>query len=157
MFLCRAAAGASLVATLLLITGGCRSGNGSDPDPAIRMRTVVVVMTDGANGDWPAEVEMVRVRDANLLTELLRIESAAWFADAGEKFVKANPEALVDRWEMVPGTSVGPVNVRIRAKVTGVVFCNIPGTPPVRLSHHGHVTLRVDDEGCAIQGDQPAR
>ncbi len=147
-------AAALLVATVLL--GACRSSNDASPDPAIRMRSLLLVMTDGANGDWPVAVDLVRVRDANLLTELLRIESAAWFRDAGEKFAKANPDALIEQWEIVPGTSVGPLNVRVRAKVTGVVFCNIPGTPPVRLGYHGHVTLGIDDDGCTLRGDDPA-
>ena len=148
---------ASVALAILLALGACRGNGVIKPDPPIKLRNVVLVMADDANDDWPVAVDMVRVNDGNLLTELLRIESAAWFGEAGEKFRRANPQALIDQWEIVPGTTVGPVNVRVRQRVTGVVFCDIAGTPPVRLGYNGDVTLRIEDDGCTMQGGRLAR
>ena len=144
----------AIAGTLALALGGCAMfrGDGTQkPRDATKVRSVTVVMSETANQGWPVALEMVRVGDEALVATLLRIEATDWFATAGEAFRHANPTAVFDAWEVVPGTTIGPFETRMRGRLAGVLFCGTRlATPPQRMAEGGHLTIYVDDEGCDV-------
>ena len=144
-----------LAAAALLV--GC-AGQSEAPTKPRRLivDTVTLVMAAHVNENWPVAVELVRVADADLLRELLAIESSAWFDGEGDKFRSAHPRALSDIWEVVPGTVVGPVDVSYARRVAGVLFCDLRGRVPQRVERNGAIVVRIEDDGCKI-GSAPSR
>ena len=148
-----AALGPALTVGCGLLPGGGGGGGerNAKPDPPVKIKTVSLAMLPDTNDNWPAAVELVRVRDESLVEVLLRTDTADWFAETGESFRMAHPDALFDDWEVVPGSTVGPVKVGRRGRFGGVLFCGLrePG-PPVRVTHKGRVMITVDDSGCVV-------
>ncbi len=157
----RTRSAAMLPATVLLVTAlliGC-AGNREKPTKPRRLSldSVTLVMAADVNDNWPVAVELVRVADADLLRQLLVIESSGWFDGEGDKFRSANPRELFDIWEVVPGTVVGPISVKARKRVAGVLFCDLRGRVPQRVEHQGSIVVRIEDEGCKIGTAPPRR
>lgn len=110
-------------------------------------------MSPTSNAGWPARVELVRVRDETLAGVLLRIEAANWFGDEGFSFRQANPLALYDAWEIVPGTNIGPFDIDERGDFAGVLFCDLRrARPPMRLPRGGDLMIYIDNEECNVTG-----
>ncbi|MDE0372535.1 MAG: hypothetical protein OXI73_08330 [Rhodospirillales bacterium] len=151
----RAARAALLAVLCSALIAGCalfNRGGGDRPQPVIRVTWVSVAMPPNINGNWPVPVELVRVRNEALVQTLLQTETDAWFGDAGANFRVANPDAFFDAWEIVPGTSIAPVNVARHGRFGGVLFCGLrEPVPPVRVAHRGWLRITVDEAGCVIQ------
>lgn len=142
----------------LLVAGGCA---GRDPfaiDDPLKLKRVSLAMAAGANGNRPARVELVRVGDMRLLDELIATDATAWFDGVGERFHRANPRAVFNAWELVPGHVSGPVNVKAKGRFAGVLFCDAPsGSAPFRLERDGDLTVVIDDNGCRLDGGRRRR
>ena len=147
--------GLVLSAALLV---GCAGKSEKPTKPRrLRMDSVTLVMAAEVNDNWPVAVQLVRVGDADLLRELLAIESGAWFDGEGDKFRSANPNALFETWQVVPGTVVGPVSVRTRKRLAAVLFCNLSGRVPQRIEREGAIVVRIEDDGCKVVPAPPRR
>ena len=152
-------AGLLLIAMAVTLSGcsmfGLFGGGGEDrkqkPQERIKVKSVSLAMSPDANERWPVRVELVRVKDERLAKSLLLIKTENWFGEEGEGFQKANPQALYDEWEVVPGTAIGPFKTRKRGRYAGVLFCGtrVP-RPPERISRKGHMMIHVDDQGCNV-------
>lgn len=152
---------AGLAVALTGLVAGCfgRFADDSAPDPPLKLETVSLTMLAEANDNWPARIALVRVPDNDLVSELLRMKPEAWFGDDGETFQLEHPEAVVNLWEVVPGTSPGPFEVklgRFADKVAGVLFCGVRSSPsPLRFDRDEEVTILIGDEGCTLEGGEP--
>lgn len=165
----RAASGFLLPAVVVsMLVSGCGTldGIGLDlskwtgkPKPRISVSWVSVAVMPNVNENWPVPVELVRVRDEALVGMLLDMDTDDWFGEGGESFRLAHPDAVFDYWEVVPGTSTDPVEIRRLGRFGGVLFCGLRESPPppVRVAHRGRMRITVDDSGCAFgrQDDQP--
>lgn len=148
------------VGTMLLVAAaGCAGRSPAEPpERPLRLRYIEFQMAEKANQNWPARVELVRMRDARLAADLLRFTTGDWFGGAGQAFKDGHPQIILDRWEIVPGTSIGPFFVRIREDVVGVLFCGTRSDPPpLRFERDGDVTVKVDESGCTLDGGVPSR
>ena len=139
---------------LALTAAACGWFGGDDvqePRNPIRVRSVSLAMSTESNGGWPVRVELVRVRDETLAGVLLRIEARNWFGDEGLGFRQANPLALYNAWEVVPGTNIGPFDIDERGDFAGVVFCGTrQPRPPLRLPQGGDLLIYIYNEGCNV-------
>jgi len=143
---------AGFPAAALTGCGLLQFGGGDSPQPRIRVSWVSVAMMPDVNERWPVPVELVRVGDESLVQTLLQIETGDWFGEAGDNFRLANPDAVFDSWEIVPGTSIAPVNVARHGRMGGVLFCGLrEPSPPVRVAHRGWLRILVNESGCALQ------
>lgn len=151
--LCTAARWLALGAAILVVAG-CAGQGGESIEDALELRTVTIRMARDANDRWPATVELVRVDDERLVRELVGISAEDWFADQGRAFRAANPTALSDVWEIVPGEESGPHDARVEdGEFAGVLFCDTKeAAPPMRLEYGGRVELRVSETGCEVEG-----
>ena len=143
----------ALVVLMLLIVTACAGRNPYAIDDPIKLKRMSFVMAPGANDDWPARVELVRVADERLVAELIATDTSAWFGETGNAFKRAHPKASYDGWELVPGHASGPVDVKRKGKLAGVLFCDAQsGSTPFRVQRDGHLTVVIDDAGCRIEG-----
>lgn len=72
----------------------------------------------GANADTPIAVDLVLLRDKDLLKEVPKLSAAAW-SQRREQFLRDYPDKkqLTDyRWEWVPGQQVRCFNVQMAPK-----------------------------------------
>ena len=143
-----------IVAVLLAMSvAGCASKSEkiTKPKDALKLRNITLHMEPGTNGNWPVRVDLVRTKDAELLPRLTAMKADGWFGEAGTSFRDAHPDVYVDSWEIVPGTVIGPFNIRLRERVAGLLFCDTPSTPPpLRLVRSGSVLVTVDDDRCRL-------
>lgn len=144
--------GCGLMKAIFKSGGGNEGDKSVAPKPPLKIRSVTLVMDEAANDNWPVAVEMVRVRDANLIKELLAIDSKEWFAKESEAFRAANPNAYFDKWEVVPGTAIEFAKVkRMSGRVGGVLFCDLVGSKPaMRINKNGRVFIKIGPDGCEI-------
>lgn len=159
---------------ILWLAAGCAllgRGGGTGKEPVakgLNLKTLTFEVDVGGNDNSPVRVELARVKDEGLASELVRLDSADWFEGEGEAFRRANPEAIFDAWEVVPGQRWGPFDVTVkrgfrarvlrRGKVAGVLFCDTLGNAaPLRVETNGHVTVFVGDDGCEIRPPPPKR
>ena len=137
---------------LCALLGGCALFGRGDAVEGPEIDVVTLSMAEGANDGWPVRVELVRTDRADVLHRLLSTPSHEWFDAAARAFENAYPAVRIDRWELVPGTQVGPVGVEIDDDAVAVLFCELaPGSGPVRLAIGQHLAVRVTDEGCAVR------
>ena len=117
------------------------------------VRYIAFETSERVNRNAPVAVELVRTGDDELLEELLDITTDGWFSGPGHEFRLARPDLLVDRWELPPGGSFGPYDVRAQRGLAAVLFCRTPLSPgPVLLDPSATVTIDIDDGGCAPAG-----
>ena len=148
---------AALAAVAAVLTG-CAGKSESPTKPRkSRVDAVTLVMAPHVNDNWPVAVQLVRVDDANLISDLLAIESSAWFEGESEKFRNANPNVLLETWEVVPGTVVGPVSIWSRRRLGAVLFCDLRGRMPQRVERSGAIVVRIEDDGCQVVAPPPRR
>ena len=115
-----------------MLTAGCglfEFTDDADTVQILEIDTVVLAMNARVNDDWPARVSLVRVDDVGLMNDLLHLDTRSWFADGGESFRDANPEAFYDDWEVVPGSRIGPFDVRVSENVGRRHFLRHQGEP----------------------------
>ena len=138
--------------------GGSKKEQTTKPKDNLNLRTVTVTMAPNANNGWPASIELVRVTDADLVTELLAITPQDWFGAKGEAFKLAHPEAYFNQWQPVPGSSTPAENVAVRSRVAGVLYCNLPGiSAPSRVRQDGHIVIRITEHGCEVDSRRKSR
>ena len=123
------------------------------PEPHLEVSTVIVSIAEGINDGWPVRVELVRVETVEEMDKLLEIDTEGWFGEAGANFRLRNADAHVDAWEVAPGTSAGPFDVKRRGEFGGVLFCTAGDTAPVRFEQGGDAIVIVDEEGCIATGE----
>ena len=141
---------AALVAAALLVAA-CSSNGIKDP---VEIDHMSFDMQVGANDNRPARLELVRVDEERLVRELVGIETVDWFGPAGEAFRSANPDAVYDTWELVPGQTTGPFEVEADGDLAAILFCDTrEPPPPLRLVRDGRVDVRVGADGCAVEGE----
>ncbi len=149
-----------VIALLSGLVGGCRSQGESitKPERPLKLRTITLALDAQANDNWPVRVELVRVRDADLVDALLDIQTDAWFDQDGRNFRQRHPDAHFDSWEVVPGTTIGPFKARRRGRLAGVLFCDtrVPSAP-LRVARNGKVLVTIGDEGCEVGGGKPRK
>lgn len=156
---CLAAAAAFLAAC----AGGPAQEEPKEPEKPLRIETIKLVTVKGANDNTPVQVDLVRVRDAFLLPELLKTETRAWFAEGRDKFRNAHPDAHIDSWELVPGTVVGPADIELDGDVAGVLFCGLMKVGeenagiPQRVARDGDLIVTIGDTECVVGGGEPSR
>ena len=122
------------------------------PDYPTRIREISFEVAEGANGDWPVSIELVRTPDGSLVEQLLDIDTRVWFGEVGEEFRNANPDVRFDSWEVVPGTIAGPYDIAVGGRVAGVLFCRAPGSfGPILLGRDAAVIVTVGSGGCELQ------
>ena len=148
---------AALVAVAALLIGCAGQSEKPTKPRKSRVDAVTLVMAPRVNNNWPVAVQLVRVDDADLVRDLLAIESSAWFEGEAEKFRSANPNVLLDTWEVVPGTVVGPVSIWSRQRLAAVLFCDLRGRMPQRIERNGAIVVRIEDDGCQIAAPPPRR
>jgi hypothetical protein len=155
----------ALPCLVLLALPGCTGGfsgffgdffgdfleRGTGP-PVVDITSVVLEMSENANNDWPARIDLVRVDDAGTYDRVLAVDPAEWFDGAGaRKFEDAHPRAHLDRWEIVPGTSIGPFDLGLFDDVAAVLLCDVDSTPPPKaVALEGDLRIIVTDSGCEI-------
>ena len=147
-----------------LVLAGCASPPGAAGSaaqmPTLTLESVTLRMAADVNDSWPVPVELVRVADPEARERLLAMNAADWFGDAGEEFRVANTDAVYDSWELVPGTTAGPFDVRVVGRYGGVLFCNVQGEEPqlaVPFERDGEVLVSVGDDGCTLAGGCPTQ
>lgn len=148
----------------LLALPGCSSGlggfigdllgRGAGP-PSVDIESVVLVMSADTNEDWPARVHLVRVDDAGTHDRLLAVDPREWFDGAGaRRFEDAHPQAHIDRWEIVPGTTIGPfaIDAGLFDDFAAVLLCDVESDPPPKtIAMDGDLRIIVTDAGCEIR------
>lgn len=105
-------------------------------------RLVVTVAPD-ANQNSPLAVDLVLVRDSNLLKTLAKVQVSDWFRDRGT-WEMDNPKHLqVMSWEWAPGQRVAPIPLDLPGGLKGgLLFVSYPtpGAKPVPVDpSHGIV------------------
>lgn len=142
------------VLMLLMGCGGNKKESIVKPKPPLKIKTIKLTMESNANDNWPVPVELVRVADASLTKELLKIEPKDWFEKAGADFRNAHPEVYFDLWEVVPGTIVGPAKAKVRGRVAGVLFCGVDDdSVAMRVRTNGKVLVSIREGGCTVGRD----
>lgn len=142
------------VLMLLIGCGGSKKESIVKPKPPLKIKTIKLTMESNANDNWPVPVELVRVADADLTKELLKIEPKEWFKKAGADFRNAHPGVYFDSWEVVPGTIVGPAKAKVRGRVAGVLFCgDADDSVALRVRTNGKVLVSIREDGCSIGRD----
>ena len=149
---------------VLLALPGCTGGfggllgdllNRDDGLPVADIASVVLEMPENANDDWPAVVHLVRVDDAGTYARVLSVDPAEWFDGAGaRRFDDAHPQAHLDRWEIVPGTSIGPFELDdgLFEEYAAVLLCDVASSPPPKaVALEGDLRIIVTDSGCEIR------
>lgn len=109
-------------------------------------------MGTATNGNRPLRVELVRVDDKSLVSDLTRMSGAAWFRAGGRALRREHPDVAVDRWELVPGGHHGPFRLAVNGKVNGVLFCGPSRNPPLELRWRRRMEVEVDGQGCWMSG-----
>lgn len=147
----------ALVAVMLV--AACKNAESpTEPARPLKLKTISLSMSAEANDNWPVPVELVRFEDATLADILLRKDAQNWFDGEGEDFRRAHPEVRSDSWEVVPGTLVGPFEMRMRGKLAGVLFCGTrQPAAPLRVERKGNVVINIDDTGCTLTGGAPSK
>ena len=158
-------AAALLAVALVSGCGGVQGPSTVSPASSYCVDSLSLTVRDGTNASRPVKVTLVQAQDPRAIDELGRIESRAWFGEGGDAFRRTYPEAVVHDWELVPGRTAGPFDVAVDALVAGVLFCEtragsppLPvcetraGSPPLPVTRIGDVTVKVDDDGCTLDG-----
>ena len=160
----------ALSCVVLLALTGCGGGLGAlgslggvvggllDRDtgpPAVDIESVVLEMPETANDDWPARVHLVRVDEADTYARVLAVDPQEWFDGGGaRRFEDAHPQAHLDRWEIVPGTSIGPFefDTGFFDDFAAVLFCDVESDPPPKaVAQEGDLRVVVTDSGCEVR------
>ena len=147
-----------MIAGLLASMAGCAADSALvEPPRPLRIESATLSLAPLANERRPVRVSLVRVDDERVAQDLLAMAGSDWF-DGGERdaFVAAHPTAVHDWWEVVPGTTIGPFDLRARRGLAGVLLCDIGARAPVRVERNGELRIGIDDGGCRIEGGSPA-
>ncbi|MCY4453038.1 MAG: hypothetical protein OXC01_13895 [Immundisolibacterales bacterium] len=146
------------IAGLLAVSAGCATDPGRlEPERPLRIESATLSLAPEANARRPVRVSLVRVDDERLARDLLAMPGADWFHAGGrDSFLAAHPAAMHDWWEIVPGTTIGPFDLRSRRGRAGVLLCDVGARSPIRVERDGELRIGIDDTGCRIEGGSPS-
>ena len=134
---------ACLFVLLHLVLGGCASQT-----ETIRVNSLVVDVSTGANDDTPIAVDFVAVMDEDLFRLLSDTTAKKWFADREQFFRDYRKMYSIWSLELVPGQFIEFHDFPFAGDtVVGlIVFASYssPGTHRLRLNESGRVWLRFD-------------
>ena len=149
---------AALAATLATLIGCASDSARTEPERPLRIESAILRLASTANDRRPVRVSLVRVDDERLVEDLLAVTGTEWFEDGRrDGFLAAHPTAVHDWWEVVPGTTIGPFDLRARGARAGVLFCDVGPRAPVRVERDGELRIGIDDDGCRVEGGEPSR
>lgn len=135
---------------------GCEVGPGQRRESVwqrLRRREFVNVTfttSADANGSRPVRVELLRAPHAETADEVARLDARAWFGAAGREFRLGHPDTLFDYWELVPGSTHGPVRFAVNPQAGGVLFCEHRQGGALRFEWEDEMDIVIDREGCAL-------
>ncbi len=114
---------------------------------------VDVVAAADANRASATAVDIVAAKDQALAERLAGLDAGAYFAQR-EQLRRDNPATLeVSGWEIAPGQSIGPEDVRFQCGPAAIyVFASLraPGAHRVRLDGLRRLTVRVEAEDLVV-------
>ena len=145
-------------AALLAAIAGCATDPGRvEPAHSLRVETATLSLAPHANDRRPVRVSLVRVADERIAEELVGTAGSDWFEAGGrDAFLAAHPTAIHDWWEVVPGTTIGPFDLRVRHRHAGVLLCDVGARTPLRVEREGDLHIGIDDDGCRVEGGEPS-
>ena len=125
-------------------------------ESSVDVERITLTMGVGVNDNWPVSVELLRVKNTEQLSQLLRMETAQWFSEQGEVFKQTYlyPEVYYNMWEIVPGTTIGPELIEeTDVEVAGVIFCYTrQKSLPKRFDIDGDAIVQIVNDGCKLSG-----
>ena len=138
------------------LRGGSRKESFFDRLRRRKRVDVTFALSPDANGSRPVRVELVRTPDTQLVTELARLDSQAWFSQAGREFRARHSDALFDDWELVPGATYGPFELGVNDKADGVLFCGTPAGRALRVKWQRNIEIEIDARSCRFRVERVA-
>ena len=152
---------ALIIAVLAVVACGSDRETITEPARPLRLEQITLDMSPDANGRHPARIDLIRARDVTVIDRLLSFGTRSWFGETRDAFRKAHPAVQFDSWEIVPGTTIGPVDLAIEDWVGGVLFCGTLNlstvSPPIRFERDGEVVVQIDDVGCTLRGGSASK
>ena len=113
-----------------------------------------VSVADDANLNQPIAVDLVLVKDGELLKQFSQLPATAWF-EKRDQFLRDHAKKVdLVSWEWVPGQVVSEVELKIEPSITGaVIFArySTPGDHRAVLSSFGPSQLSLDKEDFSYQ------
>ncbi|MCY4303278.1 MAG: hypothetical protein OXC62_00590 [Aestuariivita sp.] len=113
---------------------------------------ISIGVLSGVNDEWPVLIELVRVDQEILIEKLLGINAQQWFDGERNSFRLANPQTILNSWEVVSGTTLEPEILNEPDDYGGVLFCGFieNSPPPQRVVEYGNVHITVEESECII-------
>lgn len=122
----------------------------SKPSP-LRMQVRIL---DTANQNSPVAVDLVAIRNKQLVPAIAALTAAQWFQQK-RQIVRDHPDQLTIRsWEWVPGQDVRPLKTSMPGGVKQVVvFANYsnPGAHRALLGDHRQFSLTLQQSDFLLQ------
>ena len=117
---------------------------------------VQVFVAQKANQDNPVAVDLLRVFDGNLLTELLKLSASEWFEKRDQ--IKRDYPGKVGfegvEWEWTPGQSVPVLTLPLEpAARAGIIFANYfaKGAHRVRFDPNDSIMINLLEDGFTVE------
>lgn len=122
--------------------------------PSIATRSLGVVVEPGANNQSPVPVELVVVRDPEIVPLLLEMTARQWF-DGRDQLLLDHPSGLRSHlWEFVPGQELPmqPLPVPSNGAVAAFVYADYftPGPHRVRVDPYSRLLLRLTADELVV-------
>lgn len=117
--------------------------------------TVRFAVAPDANGNAPVAVDVVAVKDSNLLETLLKLPAGQWFSQRDQMRLDYPDGFAKWSWELVPGQPVPDTDVEDAASdAYGVlVFASYrtPGDHRARIGSLEDVTIVLERDGFVLR------
>jgi len=113
-----------------------------------------VSIADNANLNQPIAVDLVLVKDKDLLKQFSQLPATAWFDKRDQLMRDHAAKVELVSWEWVPGEVVPEVELKINPSIDGaVIFArySTPGDHRAVLSSFGPSQLSLDKEDFSYQ------
>lgn len=117
---------------------------------------VQVFVAQRTNQDNPVAVDLLRVFDANLLTELLKMSASEWFEKRDQ--IKRDYPGKVGfesvEWEWTPGQSVPVLSLPLEpAARAGIIFANYfaKGAHRVRFDPNESIMINLLEDAFTVE------
>lgn len=113
-----------------------------------------VSIADDANLNQPIAVDLVLVKDNDLLKQFSQLPATAWFEKRDQLMRDHEKKVQLVSWEWVPGQVVSEVELKIDPSITGAVLFarySTPGDHRAVLSSFGPSQLSLDKEDFSYQ------
>ena len=123
---------------LLVFTFTCSCSALSLFDPPVPIKAVTIISSEGANGGFPIPVDVIIVKNEDLIAVMTEMDSATWFSQKSS-FLPSNVGQIdVVSYEVIAGNIEKPITFgwgeRKKAKAVFVFASYIePGVHKVRV------------------------